>query len=77
MIENDKKWQSVIMRENDKKWLIMTQKGPKIRFKTDDILRYELFNLQNAQKCKKSKVWPTDRPTDRPTQCLVESRARD
>ena len=44
------------MRENDKKLLIMTQKGRKICFKTDDILRYELFNLQNAQKYKKSKV---------------------
>ena len=45
MVKNDKKWQSVIMRENDKKWQIMTQKGPKISFKTDEILRYELFNL--------------------------------
>ena len=44
------------MRENDKKCQKMSQKGPKKRFKTDEILRYELFNLQNAQKRKKSKV---------------------
>ena len=33
------------MRKNDKKSQKMTQKGPQIRFKTDVILKYLLFNL--------------------------------
>ena len=44
------------MRKNDKKSLKMTQKGPQIHSKTDVILKYLLFNLQIAQKRKKSKV---------------------
>ena len=31
------------------------------------LLKYKLFNPWNAQKCKKSKVWQTDRQTDRRT----------
>ena len=38
----------------------------------------KLSNPLNAQKCKKSKVWRTDRPTDRPTDTVTyRSRARD
>ena len=40
--QKNSKWSK--MTENDKKWLIKTQKGPKICFKTDDILRYRVSN---------------------------------
>ena len=35
MVQNDKKWQSVIVRKNDRKWQTMTQKGPRICSKID------------------------------------------
>ena len=53
---NGQKWQKMTKchyERNDRKWQIMTQKGPRMKIKTDVTPYYQLFNLWNAQKLQK------------------------